>query len=78
MSHGKQRGLRLRGNVWWIRYYRSGRRFEESAKTDRDPSRLLVLSCGVSMPKSPGANKRPITVVVAQFASMPASQRKQI
>lgn len=25
--------LRQRGRIWWIRYYRDGRRFEESAKT---------------------------------------------
>jgi hypothetical protein len=24
-----------RGGVWWIRYYRDGRRFEESARTDK-------------------------------------------
>jgi integrase len=27
--------LRKRGNVWWIRYYRNGRRYEESADTSR-------------------------------------------
>lgn len=27
--------LRKRGGVWWIRYYRDGRRFEESARTDK-------------------------------------------
>lgn len=27
--------LRQRGHIWWIRYYRDGRRFEESAKTDK-------------------------------------------
>lgn len=27
--------LRQRGRIWWIRYYRDGRRFEESAKTDK-------------------------------------------
>lgn len=26
--------LRKRGGVWWIRYYRNGRRSEESANTD--------------------------------------------
>ena len=25
--------LKLRGRTWWVRYYRDGRRFEESAKT---------------------------------------------
>src|SRR5437660_1404067 len=27
------RGLRKRGTIWWIRYYRNGQRFEESART---------------------------------------------
>jgi len=27
--------LRQRGRIWWIRYYRDGRRYEESAKTDK-------------------------------------------
>ena len=27
--------LRKRGGVWWIRYYRDGRRHEESARTDK-------------------------------------------
>jgi integrase len=27
--------IRKRGGVWWIRYYRDGRRFEESARTDK-------------------------------------------
>ena len=27
--------IRKRGNIWWIRYYRDGRRHEESAHTDK-------------------------------------------
>jgi len=27
--------IRKRGKTWWIRYYRDGRRFEESARTDK-------------------------------------------
>jgi hypothetical protein len=27
--------VRKRGGVYWIRYYRDGRRFEESARTDK-------------------------------------------
>lgn len=27
--------LKRRGNVWWIRYYRDGRRYEESARTEK-------------------------------------------
>ena len=36
-QHGRQvmGELRQRGRIWWIRYYRDGRRFEESAKTDK-------------------------------------------
>src|SRR5919106_557300 len=35
--------LRLRGNTWWIRYYRNGRRHEESAHTDKkDKARDLL------------------------------------
>lgn len=35
--------LRQRGRLWWIRYYRDGRRFEESAKTDKyEKARALL------------------------------------
>ena len=27
--------LRQRGRIWWLRYYRDGRRFEESSRTDK-------------------------------------------
>lgn len=35
--------LRRRGRVWWVRYYRNGRRFEESSKSTKqeDAKRLL-------------------------------------
>lgn len=35
--------LRKRGDVWWIRYYRNGRRFEESARTDNYKKALDLL-----------------------------------
>lgn len=40
--------LRKRGNVWWIRYYRNGRRHEESSRSTRkgDAERLLRLREG--------------------------------
>ena len=40
--------LRKRGDIWWIRYYRNGRRFEESARTEKktDAERLLKLREG--------------------------------
>ncbi len=35
--------IRKRGAIWWIRYYRNGRRYEESARTTKqdDAARLL-------------------------------------
>jgi integrase len=41
-------GLRKRGEVWWIRYNRNGRRYEESARSSRkaDAVRLLQLREG--------------------------------
>jgi integrase len=40
--------LRLRGRIWWIRYNRNGRRFEESSgsKLKQDAARLLKLREG--------------------------------
>lgn len=40
--------LRLRGRVWWIRYYRNGRRYEESSHSDKkgEAQRLLAVREG--------------------------------
>ena len=40
--------LRKRGTVWWVRYYRNGRRHEESAGSSKkgDAERLLRLREG--------------------------------
>lgn len=53
--------IRKRGGVWWIRYYRGGRRYEESARTDkwegaRDLLRLREgdISKGVPVSSKPG------------------------
>jgi len=35
--------LRKRGGVWWIRYYRNGRRFEESARSDKRQAAVDLL-----------------------------------
>jgi hypothetical protein len=35
--------LRKRGGVWWIRYYRNGKRYEESAHTDKEKKARSVL-----------------------------------
>lgn len=33
--------LRKRGDIWWIRYYRNGRRYEESARTEKWEERAI-------------------------------------
>ena len=40
--------LRKRGNVWWVRYYRNGRRHEESSRSTKkgDAERLLRIREG--------------------------------
>src|SRR5205809_639168 len=35
--------LRKRGNVWWIRYYRDGRRHEESARSYKKQAAVDLL-----------------------------------
>ena len=49
--------LRKRGNVWWMRYYRNGRRFEESARTDnyetaRDTLKTIEGDIAKGVPKT--------------------------
>ncbi len=54
--------LRLRGRVWWIRYYRNGRRYEESSRSDKkgEAQRLLAMREGDiarGVPVTPQANR---------------------
>jgi integrase len=35
--------LRQRGRIWWIRYYRDGRRFEESSKSEKKQAAIDLL-----------------------------------
>ena len=54
--------LRKRGNVWWIRYYRNGRRYEESAETHvwetaRDLLREKEGAIAKGIPVSPALTK---------------------
>jgi hypothetical protein len=35
--------LKKRGGIWWIRYYRDGRRFEESARSEKRDDALRLL-----------------------------------
>src|SRR5262249_39270442 len=54
--------LRLRGKTWWIRYYRNGRRHEESARTEKktEAEWLLKLREGAI------ARGEPITAAMAR------------
>ena len=38
-----QRGLRLRGRIWWIRYCRNGKRFDESSHSTKKGEALRLL-----------------------------------
>ena len=54
--------LKRRGQVWWIRYYRDGRRYEESAGSDKkgDAERLLRIKEGAiarGMPITPNIDR---------------------
>ena len=54
--------LRKRGGVWWIRYYRNGRRFEESARTGtkeiaRDKLREIEGAIAKGVPVTPRAGR---------------------
>src|SRR5829696_5174265 len=35
--------LRQRGKIWWVRYYRGGRRYEESAHSDKKQTAIDLL-----------------------------------
>jgi integrase len=54
--------LKLRGRTWWLRYYRNGRRFEESARTTsyedaRDQLRVKEGEIAKGVPVSPRTGK---------------------
>ena len=54
--------LKRRGKIWWIRYYRDGRRLEESAKTDKyEKARTLLQDregdVAKGVPFSPAMNR---------------------
>lgn len=55
--------LRLRGNVWWIRYYRNGRRYEESARTTKKTEALKELQ----RREGAGANGVPVTPKIGRL-----------
>ena len=54
--------LRQRGRIWWMRYYRNGQRFEESARTTkyeeaRDLLRVKEGDIAKGVPVSPKAGR---------------------
>jgi integrase len=54
--------LRQRGRIWWMRYYRNGQRFEESARTTkyeeaRDQLRMKEGEIAKGVPVSPKAGR---------------------
>jgi integrase len=54
--------LKQRGSIWWLRYYRNGRRYEESSRTSsyedaRDQLRLKEGDIAKGVPVSPRAAK---------------------
>jgi hypothetical protein len=52
--------LKLRGSVWWLRYYQRGKRFEESAKTsDRAVAAALLAEREAGKPMEYQPSKRP-------------------
>jgi integrase len=55
--------LRKRGDVWWIRYYRAGRRYEESAHTEKKQKALDLLK----IREGDVAKGLPITAKIGQF-----------
>ena len=55
--------LRKRGGVWWIRYYRHGRRSEESAHTDNKKSAQDLLK----IREGDVAKGVPISAKIGQF-----------
>jgi integrase len=54
---------RKRGNVWWIRYYRGGRRFEESSGSDKKGVAIELLR----IREGDGAHGLPVTPKIGRL-----------
>ena len=61
--------LRRRGGIWWIRYCRNGRRYEESAKTDKKETARDLLR----RKEGDIANGLPITSKIGRVRFEPAA-----
>lgn len=55
--------IRKRGDVWWIRYYRNGRRYEESART----TKLGVARHLLKLREGGGAKGIPVTPKIGRL-----------
>jgi hypothetical protein len=55
--------LRQRGRIWWIRYYRNGRRYEESSGSEKKGAALDVLK----IREGDGVRGVPVTPKIGQL-----------
>ena len=66
--------LKKRGTIWWIRYYRDGRRYEESSHSPKegDARRLLRLREGDierGLPVSPRSTRLTFAAAAADVVA---------
>jgi hypothetical protein len=56
--------LKKRGQIWWVRYYRDGRRHEESSHSDKRENavRILKVREGDVAPSSPSRRRSVVCV----------------
>ena len=55
--------LRKRGNIWWIRYYRNGRRFEEGSGSEKKGVAIDLLK----LREGDGAHGLPVTPKIGRL-----------
>jgi integrase len=55
--------IRKRGGIWWIRYYRAGRRYEESSGSDKKGTAIDLLK----IREGDGAHGLPVTPKMGRF-----------
>jgi hypothetical protein len=55
--------LRRRGNVWWVRYYRNGKRYEESTGSAKKGAAIDLLK----IREGDGAHGIPVTPKIGRL-----------
>lgn len=55
--------LRRRGNIWWVRYYRNGRRYEETSGSDKKGAAIDLLK----IREGDGAHGLPVTPKIGRL-----------